>query len=454
MNTITTTASATTSILAIDLGKYKSVACVHDRATGEFGFTTFETTRTELRKLVGKEQPAVIVIEACLLAGWVHDLCSELGVRCLVANTASEAWKFKHLKRKTDKDDALRLVQLYLLGQLPTVTLPPTTVRQWRSLIANRQALVGRRIAVQNRIRALFVAQGLPAPRGAKAWTETGLAGIATQAKSLAACEPDELWRGLLELSLTEYRQVVALVAQAETRLDALGKQNADVILLETAPGLGPRTAETVAAYVNDAARFKTSKQVSAYSGMVPRQHQSFDQTEDVAVGHFGGHSCHDDLERNVVEEPLDVGVEYTVPLPMEFQDSLHRHVTVACRPEPIRIIVKDRLEDGTQKQPEHFLSDAIPDCGDAERTCLPVPFGDVHTTQRQGPKGPVLEPPHQGQQVRRQIVLVPTDVDLVNPRRAALPLDVAKGGPQQGLGDPSRQRMCFDLAQTPILSC
>jgi transposase len=275
MNTITTTASATTSILAIDLGKYKSVACVHDRATGEFGFTTFETTRTELRKLVGKEQPAVVVIEACLLAGWVHDLCSELGVRCLVANTASEAWKFKHLKRKTDKDDALRLVQLYLLGQLPTVTLSPTTVRQWRSLIANRQALVGRRIAVQNRIRALFVAQGLPAPRGAKAWTETGLAGIATQAKSLAACEPDELWRGLLELSLTEYRQVVALVAQAEAQLDRLGKQKPDVILLQTAPGLGPRTAETVAAYVNDAARFKTSKQVSAYSGMVPRQHQS-----------------------------------------------------------------------------------------------------------------------------------------------------------------------------------
>jgi transposase len=51
-------------------------------------------------------------------------------------------------------------------------------VRQWRSLIAARQTLVGRRVAVQNRIRALFVAQGLPAPRGAKAWTETGLAGI------------------------------------------------------------------------------------------------------------------------------------------------------------------------------------------------------------------------------------------------------------------------------------
>jgi transposase len=275
MNTITNTASTTTSILAIDLGKYKSVVCIHDQATGEYGFTSFETTRAELCKLVGKEQPAVMIIEACLLGGWVYDLCGELGVRCLVANTASEAWKFKHLKRKTDKDDALRLAQLHLLGQLPTVTLPPTAVRQWRSLIATRQGLVGRRVAVQNRIRALFVAQGLPVPRGARAWTETGLAGIATQAKSLAECGPDELWRGLLELALTEYRQVVALVAQATARLDALGKHNAEVILLETAPGLGPRTAETVAAYVHDAARFKTAKQVSAYSGMVPRQHQS-----------------------------------------------------------------------------------------------------------------------------------------------------------------------------------
>src|SRR5262245_24640903 len=199
MNTIATTAS-TSTILAIDLGKYKSVACVHDADTGEISFTPFDTTRAELRQLIAQEQPAVVIIEACLLAGWVRDLCGELGVRCLVANTASEAWKFKHLKRKTDKDDALRLAQLYLLSQLPTVNLPPTSVRQWRSLIAVRQALVGRRIAVQNRIRALFVAQGLPAPRGAKAWATAGLAGIASRAKPLGECGSEELWRGLLDL--------------------------------------------------------------------------------------------------------------------------------------------------------------------------------------------------------------------------------------------------------------
>jgi hypothetical protein len=101
MNAPTTicTAAEPTTILAIDLGKYKSLACAHDRTTGEICFTTFETTRAELHKLIGRQRPAVIIIEACLLAGWVHDLCGQLGVRCLVANTASEAWKFKHLKR-------------------------------------------------------------------------------------------------------------------------------------------------------------------------------------------------------------------------------------------------------------------------------------------------------------------------------------------------------------------
>ena len=55
MNTITKSAS-TNVIVAIDLGKYKSVACVCDQATGEFRFSAFDTTRAEMRKLVDKEQ--------------------------------------------------------------------------------------------------------------------------------------------------------------------------------------------------------------------------------------------------------------------------------------------------------------------------------------------------------------------------------------------------------------
>ena len=148
-------AAAPGLILALDLGKYKSVACLYDPATAQARFDTLTTSRDELRKLCARHRPAVVVIEACALAGWVHDLRAALGLPCRVANTASEAWKFKHTKRKTDRDDALRLAQLQALGQLPTVTVPPPQTRQWRALIACRQALVGRRCAAQNRIRAL-----------------------------------------------------------------------------------------------------------------------------------------------------------------------------------------------------------------------------------------------------------------------------------------------------------
>jgi transposase len=153
--------------------------------------------------------------------------------------------------------------------------VPPTQTRQWRGLIACRQDLVGRRGACQNRIRAVLVGQGQPAPRGAKAWAALGLEGIAQHAKPLGDCAPDELWRGLLDLALTEYRHLLGLIDQAEAKLDALGRADAGVRLLETIPGVGPRTAETVVAYLGDAGRFATGKQVSAYGGLVPRQYQS-----------------------------------------------------------------------------------------------------------------------------------------------------------------------------------
>jgi transposase len=192
-----------------------------------------------------------------------------------VAHTGAEAWKYQHAKRKTDRDDALRLAQLDALGQLPAVVVPAKPVREWRALIAQRQALVSQRVAAQNRIRSILVGQGLPAPRGARAWTVTGLAGIGQLARPLAECGPDELWRGRLDLALTAYRQAEALVAQAEAKLDAIGKADERVRLLDTMPGLGPRTAEAIVAHLDDPKRFRSGKQVAAYGGLVPRQYQS-----------------------------------------------------------------------------------------------------------------------------------------------------------------------------------
>ena len=263
------------TILAVDLGRYKSVACVYRPATRDHQFRTLDTTPADLGRLLARHPGAVVVIEACANAGWVHDLAAAAGHPVKVANTAAEAWKFRHLKRKTDKDDAKRLAELEAIGPLPTVTLPDPPTRQRRMLIAFRQELVGRRVAAQNRIRALFAGAGSPAPRGHRAWTATGLAGIEAQARPLADCGPAELWRGMLHLSVAEYRAAADRIAEVERTLDALAAADPATRLVETIPGVGTRTAEAIAAHLGDATRFASGKQVGAYAGLVPKQYQS-----------------------------------------------------------------------------------------------------------------------------------------------------------------------------------
>ena len=69
MTTATATAATAGTILALDLGKYKSVACLYDRASAQARFHTLDTTRDELRRLFQRHRPALVVFEACALAG-------------------------------------------------------------------------------------------------------------------------------------------------------------------------------------------------------------------------------------------------------------------------------------------------------------------------------------------------------------------------------------------------
>lgn len=112
------------NILAIDLGKFKSVACLFNTETNEAEFETIVTYRWAIQQLLEQAQPDRVVIETCSISGWVNDLCQELGYAIEVANPSQEAWKWKHIKRKTDKDDALKLSRLSALGQIVPVYVP------------------------------------------------------------------------------------------------------------------------------------------------------------------------------------------------------------------------------------------------------------------------------------------------------------------------------------------
>jgi transposase len=274
-STMTTTLTTTMSMLTIDLGKFKSVACRYDPGSSQHAFGTLATTPPAVHDLLIDAQPTLLVIEACSACGWVCDLAESLGIEVRVANTHGEAWRWKRVKRKTDRDDALKLAKLAATNQLPTVHVPKLAVRQHRALIKYRHALIDRRTGIKNTIRSLLDAQGLSMPGRARGWTVASLNELKQLSRPLAECDMNNLWRGQLDLELRMLEAVAALIREADKKLDAIAAKDARITRLKTAPQVGTRLAELVVTTLDDARRFKNSRQVSAYAGLVPKQYQS-----------------------------------------------------------------------------------------------------------------------------------------------------------------------------------
>jgi len=262
-------------ILAIDLGKFKSVTCLLATETNETEFWTMSTDRQYLRTVLKKYHPDLVVIESCSISGWVHDECVAIGYKVLVCNPNQEAWKWKNVKRKTDRDDALKLAKLAALGQLVPVYIPCERQREYRSLVKYRKVVLGRLNRVQNNIRALFNARGMKMTSGQKAWALERWEQISQHRKPLEDCSPDELWRGELDLELMEYQRLSEHHKQINDKLCKLAAKDKRVQLLQTIPGVGRKTAEVVVAYVDDPHRFQNARQVSSYAGLVPKRYQS-----------------------------------------------------------------------------------------------------------------------------------------------------------------------------------
>jgi transposase len=152
---------------------------------------------------------------------------------------------------------------------VPTVHVPTVSVRSWRRLIQFRQRLVVQRTAIKNRLRALLRAYGVVVPRRPGLWTRAGqewLAQVEWPTRE-AALECD--------LGRDELEHLAARLRMVERQLDAIARREPGVHLLRTIPGVGPRTAEALVAWIDDVRRFRYNRQVGCYFGLVPSQDQS-----------------------------------------------------------------------------------------------------------------------------------------------------------------------------------
>jgi len=252
--------------VGLDVHSRQSTFCVLD---GHGRKLRTETIRGPWDKvllaLAAIKEPWVVCFEASTGYGVLWRRLQPMARRVLVAHPGHLRLIFRS-KRKNDRVDAEKLAKLLYLDAVPTVHVPSETVLAWRGLIAYRNRLVQERTGLKNALRAVLRGLGIVAPRSL--WTRAGVAWI----RGLELGPLDALRRDqLLERILLVQGQVKRL----EKELNRVGQQNADVMLLQTIPGVGMRTAEALVAYLDDVRRFARVKQVGSYFGLVPSQDAS-----------------------------------------------------------------------------------------------------------------------------------------------------------------------------------
>jgi transposase len=218
-----------------------------------------------------------VCYEASCGYGHFHDLLKPVAARVLVAHPGRLRFIFRS-RDKNDRKDAERLAKLLYLGEAPAVHVPALDVRTWRELINCRGQVITKRTRAKNARRALLRGAGVVPPGHPALWAKAGLARL----RQLELPTPSQQLRR--DLLLEEIETLLRQVRRLEQQLNHQAQHTPAVTQLRSIPGVGLRTAEAAAAFVDDPHRFRNAKAVGRYFGLVPCQDQSGDKNR---LGHI-----------------------------------------------------------------------------------------------------------------------------------------------------------------------
>ena len=211
------------------------------------------------------EPPALVGIEACGNSQWFIELAEGLGHVVWIGDAAQIRASYVR-RQKTDRRDAGHILKLLMENRFPRLWTPTAEQRDLRQLLLHRHKLVEIRTRVKNGLQHLALNRGLQKKnalwgvRGRAELEKLPLAGWTARRR-------EDLFGLLKELNRTleELDQAVGQAAQTHPQAR----------LLMTQPGVGPITSLAFVLTIGDVSRFRHSKQVSSYLGLIPREHSS-----------------------------------------------------------------------------------------------------------------------------------------------------------------------------------
>ncbi len=256
------------TFVGCDLHTRKQQVAVLDTCTGEVSEHQLAHDGTAVEEFYAAlPRPVTVGIESTGYAVWFHTLMQRLGHTLLVGDAA----KIRAMvvrKTKTDRRDALHILDLLSHDRFPTIWVPDPATRDLRALLTHRMRLVRIRTMVKNGLHAIALNHRLA--RGPKLLRQAGLA----QLQALAL-PPHTAQRR--DQSLELLAGLTAQIRQLDDAVTTAALAHPDAPRLITHPGVGALTALATVVVLGPVARFRDSKHVVSYVGLAPALNASAD---------------------------------------------------------------------------------------------------------------------------------------------------------------------------------
>lgn len=246
----------------------------HTLATGKVA-----TEDADLSVLFESWKGCRLVIEAGGHSPWISRLGTACGLEVVVANPR-QVKLISQSDRKTDRSDAHQLAEL---GRVSTRLLAPIQHRSEQAqsdlcVLRSRDELVRARTGMINHVRGVLKSHGLRVER----------CSAECFGKRASTMIPAQLELGLRSV-VDAITGLTATIAGLDERIEILCRERYPITqALQQIGGVGPIVALSFVLTIDDHSRFRRSRDVGSYLGLVPRKKSSGDSDPQLRITKAG----------------------------------------------------------------------------------------------------------------------------------------------------------------------
>lgn len=225
-------------------------------------------SRTKLTAFIANLPKCIIGMEAC---GGAHFWAREFQKLGHNVKLMSPQFVKPYVKsNKNDMADAEAICEAVTRANMRFVPIKQVEQQDVQSVHRVRERLVKSRTALSNEIRGLLHKYGIILPKGISN-IQNRLPFLLDASEQLLTPMSRQLFDELLE----EFRVLNKRLSDYDQKIKMIHQRSSTCQRLSTIPGVGPLTATAMTAAVGDARAFKNGRQLSAWLGLVPKQHSS-----------------------------------------------------------------------------------------------------------------------------------------------------------------------------------